>query len=289
MIRGFIILIVLAALRGSLLGELIAISATASPDYVRRPDPAGGARPETYVFVPGHFIDGSSADGSLTRLTFGDITKLLAPNLAKQRYYPTKDLSGADLVIVVHWGTTQVYEDPQREHNIERLNETISDYNAAFAANGIADPSPINSVLSDQDASHDFTLNAVNRNAVLLGYASTLRHARRFSMATAEERDLSAELNEERYFVVLMAYDRHSMAKGQKSHLLWSTRLSVRSPGRNFLEAMPELSRAGAEVFGHQLDNLVRVNERQLREGHVTLREMQILGTVKPEPEAPQK
>jgi hypothetical protein len=97
---------------------------------------------------------------------------------------------------------------------------------------------------------------------------------------------LNAELNEERYFVVLMAYDYQAMKKDKRSKLLWTTRLSVRTAGNNFTEALPVLAQAGSHVFGKQVEGLVHA-KANLREGRVTFGEMKILGVVDQTPPAP--
>ena len=98
-------------------------------------------------------------------------------------------------------------------------------------------------------------------------------------MPSPEELTMSLELNEERYFVILMAYDYQYMKKQHKSRLLWATRISVRSPGNNFIEAMPALVEAGANVYGRQVDGLVRVDAGE-RGGRVDLGELKVMGTV---------
>lgn len=48
-------------------------------------------------------------------------------------------------------------------------------------------------------------------------------------MPTSDELTMSVELNEERYFVILMAYDYQHMRREKKPKLLWVTRLSLRA------------------------------------------------------------
>jgi hypothetical protein len=257
----------------------IAASATAGSDYVRPKDEKGALRPESYVFAEGKYFSGGTKDGSLERMTFANITKMMAVSLAKQNYFPATDINAAQLVIMVHWGTTDIYEDPQRELNQLALNEATAAYNASIAESGRADPSALNMALSDREGAQAGVAAAINRNAQLLGYTRALQRERRELNPTTAEITMSNELNEERYFVILMAYDNQVRVKEKKSKPLWITRLSVRSIGNNFTEALPTLAKVGAELFGQNRDDLVRVKTLMQR-GSVKLGELEVLGQV---------
>jgi hypothetical protein len=255
--------------------KFIAVSATTVPGYARPVDADGKFKPQSYVFTEGKFFAGQNDDASLAQMKFGDILKTLAPNLARQNYFPTKDVASADIVIVVHWGTTTAYDDPQKQTMIDHLNESMT----REGGNGQIDQGTLNQVLADQANALNGTTATVARNSALLGFQPEIEKEQKKLFASTSEQTMEAELNEERYFVILMAYDLQRMKKEHKSRVLWATRISVRSPGHNFTEAMPALVEAGAEVYGRQVDGLVRVNERS-HEGHVNLGEMKVLGVV---------
>jgi hypothetical protein len=278
--RPLLLLVVasfLAAGRVPARDATIAASATAGSDYVRAHDAKGMPVPESYVFTEGKYFPGNTRDGSLERVTFPAVTKALAATLAKQNYFPAANAESAQLIIMVHWGMTDIYEDPQRELNQQALNDATAAYNASVEATGKADPTALNMALSDREGAQQGTMAAVNRNAQLLGYAHTLQKERRALNPTQAEISMSNELNEERYFVVLMAYDNQARLKEKKSRPMWITRLSVRSPGNNFTEALPALAKVGGEIFGQQHDDLVRVNT-STKLGSVKLGELEILG-----------
>ena len=261
--------------------KFIAVSATTVPGYERPKDADGKPRPESYVFTEGKFFAGENGDTSLAQMKFGDILRILAPNLAKQNDFPTKDVASADLVIVVHWGTTSTHVNPQKQQMLDHLNEAVA-RNQDTAGNGKIDQEALNQALGDQANALNSTAASVSRNSALLGYQPELLQEQRNLFAS--DQTIQAELNEERYFVILMAYDLQRMKQEHKSHVLWATRISVRSPGNNFTEAMPALAEAGADVYGRQVDGLVRVKERS-GQGRVSLDEMKILGVVeKPKP-----
>ena len=288
-----LVLVLVTLLTASLLQavqtENIAVSSTAAPDYIRKKNAAGGMEPETYIFTQGHFLGGDTVDKGLSKTTFSDILKILVPNLAKQNYLPTADVTGADLVIFVHWGLTQVYQDPEKAFANDELNNAVSEYNASIGATGKADSNNLNMALDRRETTEASTMGAIARNAALLGYARSLGKERHNLMPTAAEQTMNEELNEERYFIILMAYDNLFRKGLHKQRLLWVTRLSVRSPGNNFADSLPAMSKVGADLFGHQLDELVRV-KTPIQRGSVKLGEMEILGTVQnPNPDKTDK
>jgi hypothetical protein len=264
----------------------IAVNATALREYVRPTDAAGKPLPESYVFTPGKFFGGRTSDPRMSNTKFEEIVRWLAPNLAKQNYFPTREVSSANLLIMVHWGTTEIYEDPQEPIATDRLNTALSEFNSALEANGgIADPGAVNAALGDRASADWSAQGAIARNSALLGYKPTLTKEQQKVWASTTEQTMNAELNEERYFVILMAYDYQLMRKEKKTKPLWITRISVRSPGTNFTEAMPAIAYAGASAFGRHIDGLVRVNVDS-REARVELGELKSLGAVEEESSA---
>lgn len=260
--------------------KYIAVSASAVPNYVRPLDGEGKPVPESYIFSKGKFFGGSTADARLKQVSFEDITKMLATNLVKQNYFPTKEVPTANLLLMVHWGTTQVYYDPMNVTADDRTNAALTEYrNSADANGGNADPGALNQALNDQASAGASAKGAIALNSALLGYKPTLQKEQAKIVVSADEITMSEELNEERYFVIVMAYDYQHMQKEHKSKLLWTTRISVRSPGNNFTEAIPALAEAGAKVYGRQVDGLVRVNAGE-RGGRVDYGDLKVMGTV---------
>jgi hypothetical protein len=262
--------------------EFVAVSATAAPGYVRPRDSHGHVKPETYVFSPGHELASGTADNSVKNLTFESVAQTVALGLARQGYFPTKDADNADLAIILHWGTTFIYEGDDKQNAIERYQNSVKDFTdraAAYASSGDAASRPnaseLNQTMDVMQSAADSAASAEARNAALLGYTRTLNR----TMSPSEELTLRMELNEERYFVVLMAYDYRFMKKEHKPRLLWTTRLSIRTPGHNFREALPALARAGGDVFGTESGGLQRTRVDP-RRATVELGDEVILGTV---------
>jgi len=260
--------------------DFVAINATAIPDYVRPVDAQGTPRGESYVFTEGRFFGGRTADSSLTWMKFDEVVKILAPTLARQNYFPTREASSADLLLMVHWGTTDIHEDPLEVRNAENLNAALNAYQSAAAEDsGNADPGALNAAIGERKHASTSAQGAIARNAALLGYKPSLEREQRRLFPSAEEHTMNEELNEERYFVVVIAYDYQFLRNEKKSRRLWATRISIRSLGNNFVESLPAIAEAGAAVYGRNVDHLVRVKARS-RDGRVDLGDLKILGTV---------
>jgi hypothetical protein len=259
-------------------GEFVVVSTTAAPEYRRTPGP-DGVRPESYVFSPGRHFGGATRDQSQEKMPFLTLAQTLAASLARQRYFPAADPARANLVIIVHWGSTETYEDPNRQDNLAATSQALSDYRAQIAESGIADPSRLNQLLFDQETTATRQDDFLNTNAELLGYKRSLRQAGERLYSSEEESTMRSELGEERYFVVLMAYDYQRLKKDKQSRLLWVTRMSVRSPGHNFATAVPGMARIAADFYGQQRDGLTR-RETTLREGQVDIGELKVIGPV---------
>jgi len=269
--------------------DAVAISAITAGDYVRVLADDGKLTPETYVFAEGRFFGGATVDGSLERMTFADITRVLAVNLAAQEYYPTKDAAAAHLLIRVFWGTTTVHDDPLRERNTDAINAAMREFQQ-LPEGALPDLSGIQNALDHRDSEQGGVEGAVARNAALLGYRRTLDRLNHRLTLSPEELLLRTELNEERYFVVLVAYDYPLMRREKKPKILWITRLSIRGPGNNFTEALPALALAGAQAYGRSLGDLERIKVRDLPAGEVTVGDLKVLGVVdKPGGLAPAK
>jgi hypothetical protein len=248
----------------------------ASRDYVRPLDAEGRPEAESYVFTEGQRMGSGTADAGQAKVGFNQIAQVLAGNLAKQNYFPAREADAAQVLIRVFWGTTLIYEDPQQQLNTEALNAALAQYNATTAEFGLADSGPVNMTLNEQATGRNATASALNRNAALLGYQRALDRLGRKATMTAEEIALRGELTEERYFVVLVAYDYQFLREHKKPKLLWITRLSIRSPGNNFPEALPALALAGAGSYGRDFDDIQRVKVGSLG-GSVKMPAMEIL------------
>jgi hypothetical protein len=285
--RGTILLAGLALLPAGLRAshaDFVVINATASKAYTQRKFVNGAPQPETYVFYQGKYFGGVVRDNSIAHASFLDIAKVLAPSLTKQNYRPTRDAKAADLLIVVNWGTTVT--DYGGKNDMETqfyLTQELSD-----ARSG--DINALNSDLNLDQANATSALKFAESNADLLGYTKTLAREEQGQWASPDGLNSKAEshladLIEQRYFVILLAYDYQKILRDGKAAQeaqftpasggrirgqapvqaptpatqpvpLWSVRMNIRADGNNFTEALPAMSQVAADYFGKQLDDL---------------------------------
>jgi hypothetical protein len=69
------------------------------------------------------------------------------------------------------------------------------------------------------------------------------------------ERDLLDLTRDDRYFVIVSAYDYAALIR-RETNLLWRVRVSTRSPGESMAEALPALLSGGAPYFGRNLTDM---------------------------------
>ncbi len=265
-------------------------NATAS--YLARKFPDSQPRRETYVFAVGQRFEGATVDGTFDRTTFRQIAETLAPALAHENFWPTKELTDADLLLVVHWGvtipqssmfemtgrTTTSFEDTPRSLAIDSESQALSDIAGAIGAldfNASDQRWDQYTQIADQNA-RDINDRST---AGLLGYNRTLAKYNESIRYAAEQYTLQTDLRTERYFVIVRAYDLKAKTKDDRSRPVWTMHLNVSSPGNNFTIAMNLMSEAAAPHFGHAT-GVVGTSRPKMREGKVDIGNMIILGEV---------
>jgi hypothetical protein len=282
-------------------GEIAAVSSTVSPGYARLRLPDGTFKPETYTFGEGGRLAGSSRDDTVDKLNFTDVASVIADPLKKRNYVPVEDRNPekTKLLIMVYWGTTQGTADSSDSLGYQNLQRSqVSKPPPTQPPASLAQSGPAANELARQaaatanmrQAAEDGALAQVlaenwqrdqadMRNAMLLGYDTALAETSAVGStpATLRRDDLIAEVEESRYFVVLMAYDYQALWTQKKHSLLWVTRLSVRERGADFGKLLPSMVGYASQYFGQDSHGLLR---RPLPEGHVEIGVPKSLGTV---------
>ncbi len=88
--------------------------------------------------------------------------------------------------------------------------------------------------------------------------------------------DLRQAANDDRYFIVVGAYDFAAVEKHERK-LLWSARMSTESTGRSPEEIFPLLAASGAAVFGRETKPGVIDTAQQMKGTRVDLGELQVI------------
>ena len=294
---GIAILVPLAAVY-CLADPNVIVSATATPEYTQRKYGGEKTTPESYVVMQGHYFEGGIVDQSIEQMSFRRIAEIFAPELARRQYWPAKDAKDADLLIVVHWGTTtpkvSTMEMTARTSPLPDLAASRENKQALIET-AAANNDPVMGLLaeqmnedtrllqlerldqlSDQIANDYSSANA----AQLLGYVKTLRKYGARVVSPPEEYSLRLDLCQMRYFIVLRAYDLHASTIAGRSRAVWTLHLNVSSPGNDFRTAVDRMSVAAGSYVGSSTDEVETVRQR-VREGKVEIGPLVILGEAK--------
>lgn len=252
----------------------VVVIARAHPDYVQGRSTANGEpRIETYVFMEGHHYPGQTVDRTMERMTFREIVGTLAPELARRRYLPGNSASAADLLLIVHWGTTrpkigirEMTAQPTTGVDRDRLMaETMKEFGLPGEVESNFDGLPDSLQLPDGHAfNQDQEFDRLDKltdelgqqmrrgdNVTLLGYSDDLHRLGKRAWTGETERSLRHDLNSERYFVIVRAYDLKGRTPGvPRNRPVWTMHLNISSPGNNFRMAMARMSVAASRYAG---------------------------------------
>jgi len=252
-----------------------AVASKVSSDYIRTKLPDGSFKPECYSFGKGGNWGGEFKDETIDKLDFMDVARVIAPALESQKYIPARDPSATKLVVMVYWGTTAVpppYEDDTLYHN---YNQSVGQYNALLAAARDLPPGQKGLIIDEANDVLSAGLHQLDienhirdrldfKNAGMLGYdASGLLGTDRSKYLShtalrTEGNDELTEIEENRYFVVLMAYDFQLLWREKKHKLLWEARFSINQRHNQFDKALPAMAQYAAKYFGQPTNGLVR-------------------------------
>ena len=290
------------------------VASRASGDYRRATAGNGNYQPEYYAFAQGGRWNAAVSDPSLDAMSFMDLARTVALPIATQEYIPTRDPKETKLLIVVYWGRTNTGGGVDNNSALQNLQSASAAATSAKAANeqqkiaatkigGSGDagnmvcghietnttPQQVTDIINAdnavsgamgivaaQNAASD---KAYEQNAAMLGYDSLFNETNTMSAPAFQYRrkDAIDELEHDRYFVVLMAYDFQMMWKEKKHKLLWETRLSIGQRGNEFNQQVAMMAKAAAQYFGKDTHGLVREN---LPVGHVNVGAVKNLGDV---------
>jgi hypothetical protein len=280
---------------------VVAVYSAVSPAYTRTALPDGSFKSETYAFGEGGSWGGSLNDFTIDKLRFVDIARLIAPTLAGKNYLTSKDPHQTDLLIMVYWGTTSGTNDNGGAAS-SALYQTARTLippplppkptppaggrggapvdTAARQAYGILVESSWSAL-----AQADMLMHISNRqrdlqnweNAKVLGYLPEMSRVADYkgTALAFRRQDVVEDVEENRYFVVLLAYDFQELWLHKQRKLLWETRFSIREQGHDFGQDLAAIAQYASRYFGQDSNGLIR---KPLRETKVILGEPKVLG-----------
>jgi hypothetical protein len=279
--------------------------------YERPARPDGSDQPLTYVIAKGGAAPGTGADDSIDDVKFAGIVRVLGKYLAKQAYFPAKDGKKADLMLVVHWGKTIPGNDGSNRNTFDQglqrfslsqqfvagLGPGLEDYEgggdgvpplASFASPQEATKAAAREVAQEEMVqgmyeirfSQDARNEANRQNANLLGYTAELKYRDNPSLyagAGTAYHDLIADLESERYYVAVTAYDFQEALRHNRKQSLWRTVASIDARGNRFDEKLMAMVERASRYFGRDSGRLIRQFEYT---PHFDFGELKTLGVV---------
>lgn len=284
---GMLLLAIPAAVAADGVSGVTAVVSRVSGDYVRARLPDGSFQPEYYSFGEGGKWAGEINDITIDRLSFIDVARVVAAPLAAQKYLPARDPAGTRLLIMLYWGTTAVPGPTSDSAAYNNFSTAQEDLRRAMNKFNPEPPRMQDAMMAELSAA-TWQLNMENRqrdltdfkNAAMLGYDSEGMIGTDYGLGLRRtpqkyHRDeLVAEIEENRYFVVLMAYDFQLMWRRKEHKLLWETRFSVTERNNQFDRALPAMAQYASQYFGRDSHGLLRT---EIPEGRVDVHEPTVI------------
>jgi hypothetical protein len=257
--------------------------------YQRERLPDGSFKPEYYALANGGRIEGTTSDVTMDRIQYPEVAQIAVRLLARQNYHYAQSAKQADLMIVLHWGTTIAFNggnysqavnqvatsmagnDPQGMGSQERSMSAVPG-----AGSGISEDAMMRLMMENRARDQ---INAAN--ARVLGYIDDVNESndiRRWAGGGDRYNDLIADVEESRYYIIVSAYDFDQLVNQQKKKLLWQTRVSVRAPGNRFDDSVAAMMKGASKYFGQDSGRLIRGEESK---GVVELGDLKFLGEAK--------
>jgi hypothetical protein len=281
--------------------QITAVAAKTSPDYARVRRKDGTYAPETYAFGEGGHVGGPMVDASIDPMKFMDVARTIAVPLAERDYIPSHDPKATKLLIMVYWGLTDVpapLNSSSWVSNLSDVENKAANYRSAAASTGGSGSRGFHSPnsnagvpdwLLDQMSAQETIMNLENQerarrdflNACMLGYdaegviGTDYGNNLRGSPMAMHRDELVGEIEDNRYFVVLMAYDFQILWKQKEHKLLWETRFSLCQRHNNFDTSLEGMARAASPYFGQNSSGLVH---RPVPVGNVDIGPLKVIG-----------
>ncbi len=260
--------------------EAVAVSSNVSSDYKRTKMADGSFAPETFAFANGGPWKDAAHDASIDNLKFIDVATALSEPLAHQNYISSKDPKNTKLLIMVYWGKTVI---PGSSSDSVEFQNAADASSALATAKGTGKAPDIKRSTDNLAASAEMEeLESKERdkidgqNAILLGYDKVWRNTLISDSGAMGNRhqDLVNELEDRRYFVILMAYDFQLLWKDKKKKVLWETRYSIRDRGHELDKEIAAMSKNASKYFGQESNGLVH---RDMPEGTIETGEIKVI------------
>lgn len=244
----------------------------------------------TFHFYKGRHYTGSMRDKSLSEVTFEDVAQTAAQFLGEQNYYPATSTDTGDLLIMISWGSTTVDADPINTTGMTGIaDESAVDMSALNSVPVEAGDPGMEQRMQSQAQSVASASQATGVDAYVAGGRESFHFQNNIDLLGFDKglyadnthpTDLERferELRQVRYFIVLVAFDYDLFRATKELKVQWTCRMSTRSLGTNFANAVHLMNKAAAPTFGKDMQSLQ--TPRVDLESDVEIGDLEVLGT----------
>ncbi len=256
----------------------VSVRGQVAPDYQRTKLADGTFKPERYVVSNGGKFPGTTTDASMDKVGYPEIAGVAARHLAGQQYYLAQKTKDADLLIAIYWGTTVTPDTQRSGEAINDLAHKFSDMKLnALEGGSLTAVAGMEFAMARIEMENQMRDSANLDNAKILGYLDAINDRREMVPWTDignVQGDLISDVEEERYYIVVRAYDFKALQKDGKQVVRWVTRISIGSQGQAFDERFAQMVAAGADAFGRKQD----LRRRFYGDPRVDLGELKFIG-----------
>ena len=216
--------------------------------------------PTCYAAYDGGYIEEGDPIANERPPAPGAVAQALARGLAPQHYLPATGQAPPTVLLIYHWGALN--------RNSIEIRSGLSLGPNQRARIALVAPAAYARRI-EQDLLDERTMREA-RSPVWFPY-----------FIDFHERDVLELSRDDRYFVVVSAYDYAAVAHHQ-AKLLWRAKMSTRSAGVAMDAALPALIRSGAPYFGQDLKEPQYVDTPEVPAGHVAIGEARVLAYLPP-------
>jgi hypothetical protein len=226
--------------------------------------------------MEGKYFGGNTDDPSMNEVTFIEIADHMGENLKRQNFYSEPDNDKGDLLIMVNYGATEYNADYAELMGIDSLDDLGFGADTEGLEEGEAEQAFAADYAAMQSFNEGGQMSKIFK-AKLLGMEEMFND----NANDQQVYEFSDMVNEERYFIYLVAFDLPSMRKGEKN-VMWTTRYSMRAIGQPFDEAIEQLNIVAGNYFGLNMKGMQ--SKRASDKFEVQMGDIEVIGHEEPAP-----
>lgn len=272
LVRSLLCFMLMMVTLNQLDASRVIIRSEASVDFTETQGGIDTSKITKYHFVPGKHYKGYAKDDTLSRVTFIEIAEVLAKELKKLNYVPSGQVEENDIMVLVNWGVTAVEDSMEEFLGINSPEE----YDQLFGSPSVTQNADGESETTfAPEVSPNWAAVGKRQTAKMLGFWDVMQGN---SLMPSEHQELQLLLDEERYFLVVSAFDNQKYLKGE-IEVLWTTRFSMRAAGIAFDQAYVDMTLGASDFFGKHMEDLERRRVDEERSG-VEIGDIEVIDTV---------